>query len=39
MTWVVISAVITDMKMQAARSREAGLRVSAERAIATLVSV
>lgn len=39
MTWVIISAVITDTKTQAARAREAGLGVSAERAIATLVSV
>lgn len=39
MTWVLIGAMITDMKMQAARSREAGLGVSAERAIATFVSV
>lgn len=39
MTSVVISAMITDMKMQAVRSREAGLGVSAERAIVTLVSV
>lgn len=35
----VISTMITDMKMQAMRSREAGLGVSAERAIGTLVSV
>lgn len=39
MTWVVTRAVITDTKMQAVRAREAGLGVSAERAIATLVSV